>query len=251
VRHPTTWTLTTVCLALAGSVSMAQAPTLRYDHVHLGTTDPVAHVAWYEQHIGGTPFQEANQRRLMFGGTRLQCAKMEQVKPSEGSAIDHIAFSVPDVRAKVQAMQAAGVKIVMPPRTLPVIGVWAIVEDPFRVRVELVQDPDLQGFHHAHLRVEDPSQAYAWFVSAFGGTRTPFKGQLDAVKYGDVWLLADQGAAAPSIGTAIDHLGWGPADLAATAAYLKAKGIDMTAAGRTAGYLEGVGGVRIELVQRQ
>src|SRR5579864_3352277 len=33
-------------------------------------------------------------------------------------------------------------------------------------------------------------------------------GSVDALKYGDVWILAEKGEAMPSEGHAIDHIGW-------------------------------------------
>ena len=85
------------------------------------------------------------------------------------------------------------------------------MQDPFGVKLELVEDAELLGFHHIHLRVPDPEAALACHVQMFGGERSKLKGRLDAVIYAnpDVWLLAQKAdGAAPSQGRAINHLGW-------------------------------------------
>jgi len=63
-------------------------------------------------------------------------------RPSAGSAVDHIGFSFADLDAKMQALGAAGVKIVGPVEEVP--GLWkqAVVEDPWGTKLVLVQDPD-------------------------------------------------------------------------------------------------------------
>jgi catechol 2,3-dioxygenase-like lactoylglutathione lyase family enzyme len=75
-----------------------------------------------------------------------------------------------------------------------------------------------------------------------------------------MWLLAQRGDAVPSAGHAIDHIGFRPAQLDPTVARLKAAGVKVTsepraltlASGTTMhiAFIEGVDGVRIELVQR-
>ncbi len=62
---------------------------------------------------------------------------------------------------------------------------------------------------------------------------------------------------APSRGRAIDHLGWGPPSIDATAADLTGRHVTFAAApqpkpnanGHRTAYVEGPGGVRIELVE--
>ena len=157
----------------------------------------------------------------------------------------------------MKELEAAGIKVVTPVQAMP--GLWkrAVIEDPWGVKIELVQDPELLGFHHIVLRVPDPEGSLKWYVDAFGGERTKIKGRIDAVTYGHVYLLVLKGdGVAPSQGRAIDHLGWGPTDMDATAAALRAKGVKFTAEpqdkpnafGHRAAYVEGPAGVRIELV---
>src|SRR5580692_12929040 len=107
--------LSTVFLCFAAS---AAAQTFPYDHIHLNVPDPAAAANWYEKYFGARRITEAPDR-LMFGSTRLLFLKKADAKPSSGGAIDHVAFSFPDVDAKMKEFQAAGIRIVTPAHDIP------------------------------------------------------------------------------------------------------------------------------------
>jgi len=254
-----------VFVALLGISGGAQAPqTVPYDHIHLAAADPEKAYDWYVANLNGQPGENAGRMIFeRFSGGRplplqLMFIKAPDAAPSEGGVIDSIGLSFPDVAAKVKTLEAAGAKVVAPVREMP--GLWkrAVVVDPFGVKIELVEDRNALGFHHIALRVADPEATRRWFLSAFGGERVKLGGQLDALRYGQTYLLLVQGqGTAPSQGRAIDHLGWGPLNMDGLAADLKTKGVTFTSAPqpkpnqfahRTA-YVEAPGGVRIELVE--
>jgi catechol 2,3-dioxygenase-like lactoylglutathione lyase family enzyme len=64
------------------------------------------------------------------------------------------------------------------------------VRRSFVTKIEVVQDPELVGFHHVHLRVPDPAATLQWYQDMFGGERASLKGRIDGLRYGGVWLLA-------------------------------------------------------------
>ncbi len=243
----------------------AQTMTFPYDHIHVNVPDPAAASAWYEKHFGGTRIPEAPDR-LMFGSTRFMFLRNATAKPSAGSAIDHVGFSVADLDAKMKEWEAAGVKIVQPVREVPGLFKLAFVEDPWGTRIEVVQDPELLGLHHLHLRNPNPDDGFAWLLDKFGGKRMQLKGRIDAVRYdadgfSSVWILIQKGDAEPSIGHAIDHIGWrsvGP--LKATIDALRAKKVEVTSEPRPLelpngpsinySYVAGPAGARIEVVER-
>src|SRR6202035_5640294 len=89
-----------------------------------------------------------------------------------------------------------------------------ILEDPWGTRIEVVQDPELLGLHHIHMRGPNPDEVFSSLLAKFGGERTKLKGRIDAVKYtaagfNDMWILVQRGDAEPSEDHAIDHIGWG------------------------------------------
>src|SRR6202161_1910880 len=160
----------------------AFAQTFPYDHVHVNVPDPAAAANWYEKYFGGKRITEAPDR-LMFGSTRFMFLKKADAKPSAGSAIDHVGFSVTDVDAKFKELEAAGVKIVTPVRDVPGLFKLGFVEDPWGTRIEVVQDPDLLGLHHIHMRGPNPDEVFTWLLAKFGGQRTQLKGRIYSVKY--------------------------------------------------------------------
>jgi catechol 2,3-dioxygenase-like lactoylglutathione lyase family enzyme len=252
-----------VVTALAGSAA-AQTPTLPYDHIHLNVPDQAKAVEWYGKNFGGKPTAE-NSERLMFGSTRLIFLKNANGLPSAGSSIDHIGFSFADLDAKMKELEAAGVKIVTPVRDVAGLFKLGFVEDPWGTRIEVVQDPELLGLHHIHLRAADPDEMFTWLLAKFGGERTKLKGRIDAVKYrapgfSDMWVLVQKGESTPSAGHAVDHIGWRTTNLSGTIAELKSKGVKVTTepqpltlADKTTihyAYVEGPAGTKIEIVQR-
>lgn len=264
-----------------------------FDHVHLAVPDVERARDWYIQHMGGNAGETPE---TVSWGTwpidhplpiQLLFQLSTDARPSAGSAIDHIGFSFADLDAKVEALRTAGVTIVRPVTEIPALGKQAVVEDPWGTRLVLVEDPEALGIHHVELRAPDPDATLRWYVRAFGGDRTKYKGVVDAVRYRDLgvfhlFAVGDE-RATPSAGHAIDHLGFGPIDLDKLVTALTADGVrfisnpnprvnpacrvvapDAESAGQgirrlycappdqlahRVVYLEGPGGVRIELVQ--
>jgi catechol 2,3-dioxygenase-like lactoylglutathione lyase family enzyme len=239
--------------AQSGFVSMV-------DHIHLAVPDQPKAVAWYAKHFGGQPMTAEAPERLMFGETRIIFQRNERAQPSEGSVLDHLGFSVPDLDAALEALEADGAKVVTPARDVPGLFKLAFIVDPWGVRLEIVQDPDTLGLHHVHLRAPDPAAMLAWYADTFGGSIAKLKGRIDGIDYGGVWILAQRGDAVPSAGHAIDHMGMRPIDVDQAVAGLKAKQVTVTTEPRPLtlasgvsmrlAFIEGPEGVRIELVQR-
>ena len=229
------------------------------DHIHLAVPDQAKAVEWYRKHFGGTPMTEGVER-LMFGETRVLFQLNKAAKPSSGSVLDHVGFSVTDLDAAVKALEADGAKVVTPARDVAGLFKLAFIEDPWGVRLEIVQDAAKLGLHHVHLRAPDPAAALVWYVDKFGGTVGKLKDRIDGINYGGVWILAQKGEAVPSEGHAIDHIGFRPLNVDGLVAGLKAKNVKVTTEPRPLtlpsgvsmrlAFIEGPDGVRIELVQR-
>ena len=254
-----------VLLGTCATAASAQTPTLPYDHVHLNVPDAAAASAWYEKHFGGTRITEA-PNRIMYGSTRLMFLISKTAAPSAGGAIDHLGFSVADLDAKMKEFEAAGVKITSPARDVAGLFKLAFIEDPWGTRLEVVQDPELLGLHHIHMRAPNPDEAFTWLLEKFGGKRQPLKGRIDAVRYdaegfSSMWILITKGEAEPSMGRAIDHIGWrSTKPLTETMTELTGKGAVATSQPRPLtlpngpsinfAYVAGPAGARTELVER-
>lgn len=227
------------------------------DHIHMGVPDQAKAVEWYRSHFGGEPMSEGPDR-LMLGATRLVFLKMAVPKPTQGSVLRGLGFSVADLDAATKKLQADGVKVLMQPMTMQGIRMSQVV-DPWGTLIDVVQDPKKLGLHHVYLQSQDPGASLAWFAKTFGGTVTKY-GQAPGISVGDVWLLGSKGPSEPSEGHSIDHLGLRPVNVDASVTALKAQRVKVTTEPRDVtlsgggsvriAYIEGPDGLRIELVQR-
>lgn len=226
-----------VLLVTACTPARAQS-TEPFDHVHLAVSDVERARDWYIRHMDGNAGETPDT--VAWGKwpgdhplpIQLLFTLSPDPQPSAGSVIDHIGFSFADLPAKVDALRSAGVKIVSPAAEAPGVGRQAVAEDPWGTTLVLVEDRDALGIHHVELRVPDPDAALRWYVRAFGGDRTKYKGAIEAVRYrelGVFYLFAVRDdRAAPTAGRAIDHLGFGPIELDRVVNALKAEGATFT-----------------------
>jgi len=258
-------TAAAVVLGAAGLAGAQAKANLPYDHIHVNEPGEEGS-QWWETHFGGTRITEA-PNRIMYGSTRLMFLSPRSQGGSEGSVIEQLGFSVPDIEAKIRELQAANTKVIEPIKDVPGLYKTAVVEDPWGIRIQIVQDPAKLGLHHVQLRAPDPEAVYAWMLDKFGGERTKIKGQIDAVEtanvpgYSTVYIIVAKGDSVPSQGRAIDHIGWrsiAPVDQ--TKAMLESKHVELTSQPRPLNlpngpsinffYVAGPDGARIELVER-
>jgi lactoylglutathione lyase len=255
------WTsMMRIGLFVAAGIGLFGGEALAADwhHLHLTAEDSKAGAEWYAKHMEGQYEKNGAFDVAAFGKTSILFFKKGKGFPgSEGSAVDHIGFSFADLDAKMKQLEGEGVKIVAPARSFGKIK-FAFVEDPWGTKIEVMQDPDLYGFHHIHLHTGEPMETLKWYADAFGGEITKYMGALPAIRYGDMWLIAmrSKKELAPTKDRSVDHLGWSFPDLDAAAKELKGKGVKFTLGPIPFGstkiaFIDGPDGVRIELVQRR
>src|SRR5207247_8454475 len=116
--------------------------------------------------------------RLIYGAVRLVFQGGRATGGSQGSVTEHLGFSVADLDAKMRELAAINTKVVEPVKNVPGLYKTALIEDPWGLRIQLVQDPELVGLHHVQLRAPDPEANYPWLLNAFGGARTKIKGHV-------------------------------------------------------------------------
>jgi catechol 2,3-dioxygenase-like lactoylglutathione lyase family enzyme len=255
--------MSVVLVAALCAATPAASQEARFEHVHITVNDFRGAMEWYVNYLGGEP----EGTYVSFGdfNVRFHPDREAEIKGSVGSVIDHIAFSFADLDAKMRDLAASGVRILEPLHDQPDGLSSALVEDPWGTKVELVEDPDQLGFHHVCLRAPDPGEILDWLVLHLGGDRVSYRDRLDAVRYGGVWVVAEDSGGQPvaAVGAhlrndradwqAIDHLGFRVEDLAASEQALREHGVRFTLdpvpfmTARLAG-VEGPYGLVVELV---
>ena len=175
-------------VAVCGFAQGVAAPTGGFDNFHILTPDPAQTRTWYIKHFGATASPTAGMAYL--GKTLVVFLRNANAQPSAGSTIDHLGFSWPDVEAKMKELVADGATVIAPAADAPGPFKAGLIQDPWGVTIEVLNDPAAQGLHHLHLRVRDPRTTLDWFQQMIGGERARLGGTIDGLRYGPMWLLA-------------------------------------------------------------
>jgi catechol 2,3-dioxygenase-like lactoylglutathione lyase family enzyme len=242
---------------LVAASAFADGPAVQaidFHNVHIRVSDPAKAAAWYVKCLGATAGRAP--QLIYFGKTLIEFVKTDSAQPSAGSVIDHIGLSYADLTAKMKDFEEGGAKIVTPVRDNPGLFALGFIEDPWGTKIEVVQDPDLLGFHHVHLRVPDPAATLKWYQDMLGGEHAKLKGRIDGLRYGNVWLLAASSGAetpAPSADRAIQNVAWLVPNVDQAVTVLKSKGVKTTTEPRSIGtvryaFVEDPNAVRIHLI---
>ena len=264
-----------VALAFLTAVTLIVAPALahaaEYHHVHITASSPAKGVEWYSEYLECAPLADRDDA-ANCDGVEVVFVPQATTGGSQGTGINHIGFSFPDLTAKMAEFEAVGVRgsgvrlqrfedgsMV---RDIPGLFKIAFIFDPWGTRIELVEDQEYLGFHHIHLSATNPEETLAWYRDVMGGEPDSMRGMLDGLLFDDVWLLfsAHPEGATPATtqGRAIDHIGFMVDDLDASAADIRQRGIrfhqepTVPANGRTSAkqaFLAGPDNVLVEVVE--
>lgn len=250
-----------LALLAAGAATAAETGVraIDYDNVHIRVLDPEKAAAWYVSALGATPSKAPAEgtAQVTFGSNVITIVKGPTVVRSEGTLIDHIGLSYSDLDAAVKKAEAAGAKVTSAPKMSPGIFRYAYIEDPWGVRIEMVEDSERLGFHHVHLRVQDPAATLAWYQRHFGGEPAKLRGKLDGVRFNGVWLFAmPSGADTPAQPAAIQLVALRFNDVDAAFNAAKASGVPAATEPRELPALryaivQDPNGIRVELVKRK
>ena len=261
-------------LVILASLGMLAVPGLAraadYHHVHITSASPPQAVAWYARHMGCEPMADRSDAADCYG-VEVVFVPQTTVGASQGTGVDHIGFSFADLPAKMEELErvgvgGAGVRLQRNLdgstwRDVPGLFKIAFIFDPWGTRIELVEDPEMLGFHHVHLSAADPEATLAWYRDVMGGAPDRLKGRLDGLRFGDVWFLVSpnaEGEPASTIERAIDHIAFVVDDMDAAASDLRARSVRfeqepaVPEGGRTAArraFLVGPDNVRVAVVE--
>lgn len=242
------------CLAIAPSASAqllaAKDGPVVYGHHHLNVTNIEEQKKFFVNALGGTAIKIGtnNTEIVKFPNVLIFFRQQAPTGGSKGSTADHIGFSVPNLRAAVDRIEAGGFKMVtqseapagrqikddiaLPPQ--PGGAAIAFAMGPDEVKVELVEVKEQTApiqLHHIHFFGQRNTEMQAWYVKTFGA-------RPRAANPAAVFVTADLPGVAlnftptpdPVVGTqgrAVDHIGFEVKNLEAFTKKLEADGIKL------------------------
>ena len=228
-----TGTTIALCLFVAASPSAAQllaakdAP-VAYGHHHLNVTDIPTQLKFFGDTLGGTPITVAGRQMVKFPNVLVMLRQQKPTGGTKGSSVDHLGFSVPNLRAAVDKIKANGFRMVTKEEAP---APWVVTDDigrqagrdiaiafamgPDDVKVEIVEVKAQQvpvSLHHVHYAGPDNKAMQEWYVKVFGAranTAAPGATFQSATLPG-VSLNFNQapGGVAGTQGRVVDHVGF-------------------------------------------
>ncbi len=180
---------TGVVFALVALAVPLRLPAAGFDRVEINVPDPPAAASWYAKHLGGRLVQPESTTAVAFGKITLSFAKADgPVGDSVGSGIDHLGFSYENIDTAMQRFARDGVRIVSGVEKDGPVR-YAFIHDPWSTLIEVVEDPEIRGFHHIHLATTDPKMTLKWYTDVFGGKVSRFAGLIAGIRQSDAWIL--------------------------------------------------------------
>lgn len=236
-----------VMLAGAAAPPSAQLLAARdgpvvYGHHHLTVTNVEAHRRFWIETLGGRPAKLATNDAAVFTNVIVLFRQGTPTGGSKGTSVNHIGFGVPDIRAALGRLKAAGYPAITRAELPPAQEVKddlafianqntsvAFVMAPDDVKVELVEvktQATPVALHHIHFYTPQVEAMKAWYVQTFGA-KGGMRGSFQAADLPGVNLTfspAPEGVA-PTRGRSFDHVGYEVKDLEAFCRKLEAAGV--------------------------
>ncbi len=227
----------------------AEGPVI-YGHHHFNTTDMAAQRRFFVDTLGGTAAKIGtnNTEVIEFPNVFLFFRPMQQPTGGTiGSTVNHVGFSVPDLKPVVAKLKANGYKMITRESVAATVKITddiaaaspttniAFTLGPEDIKVELVevktQKVPIQ-LHHVHFFGEHRDEMQAWYAKVFGATVMPgsptqafVTDQLPGVVLS---FSPSQTPVVPTQGRALDHIGFEIKNLEAFTKKLEADGIALT-----------------------
>jgi catechol 2,3-dioxygenase-like lactoylglutathione lyase family enzyme len=237
-------------------VAPPNAAGVSMGHLHIISPDPEAQKRAWIDVAGGKLVKAGPLDFAMFPGVVVGFRKGDSNGGTEGSAVNHIGFLVPDLAAmKARVLNGKLTILSENPTTHQFFA-----EFPDAIKVEFSEDRALGmpiKFHHVHFASQQVDDMRAWYAKTFHavpGMRARFKA-ADLPGANLSWNPSDQ-PLAPTKGRALDHIGFEVTDIKAFAKGLEAAGLklDMPVTerpdlGLAIAFLTDPWGTRIELTQ--
>ena len=244
-------TLALLALSLCALPAQAQliaTGAVTNGHHHFNASDVDEHMRFWVETLGGTAGTFGNGAPIaIFPNALIFIRDQAPEGGMIGSTVNHVAFSVRDLRATVDRITAAGYAMITASEAPagvevvddvgviagdgPVSGI-AYVEGPEGIKVEVLemraQEAPIAS-HHIHFFGENAEEMRAWYVETFGAVLRP--GSVNGIIGADLPGLglsftAGASGMSPTAGRVLDHIGFEIDGLEAFTRELEAKGIE-------------------------
>jgi predicted enzyme related to lactoylglutathione lyase len=237
----------------AAQLMAAKDGPIVYGHHHLNTTNMAAQKKFFIDTLGGTliTFGENKAEVIKFPNVLIFFRPMQApTGGTRGTTVNHIGFSVPNIRQVVDKVKANGFQMItktevaagrevkddIAPPAQPGGATIAFALGPDDVKVELVENKQQTApitLHHVHFFNPKNTEMQAWYVKTFGAT----------ARNGGAFPAADLPGVAlnfspspdPVVGTtgrALDHIGFEVKNLEEFTKKIEASGIKLSVAYR-------------------
>jgi len=145
--------------------SLVQAESV-FTHVHMRVPDTTESAQWHAEFFDRVIRPGGPGPNIVYGNGNIGTMPNEGLaSTSEGGAIDHFGIAVPNVAAAVAKAREMGATVKTEPREGVTAPVIAFIEDPWGVRMELLEDPEYLGVNHIHMMSVDPDAMRDWFFT--------------------------------------------------------------------------------------
>jgi len=222
-----------------------------YGHHHLNTTDMAAQKKFFVDTLGGAVVKfgsgDRAQEIIKFPNVLIFFRPMQAPTGGTiGTTVNHIGFSVPNLKPVVAKIKANGFKMITTDSVAATVKVTddiaaaspttniAFALGPENTKVEFVEVKDQKlpiQLHHIHFFGEKNAEMQAWYAKTFGAKLLPpnpgaafVQDQLPGV------FLNFTPSPTPTVGTtgrALDHIGFEIKNLEAFTKQLEAQGITL------------------------
>jgi len=242
------WLVLSSAAAAFAQLAVAKEGPIVYGHHHLNTTNLDAHKKFFIDTLGGRLIKiGTNNTEVIAFPNVLIFFRTTQAPTggSRGTTVNHIGFSVPNLRQMVDKVKAAGFAMITKTEATPDREVKddiagpaqpggasiAFAQAPDDLKVELVEAKQQTipiTLHHVHFFNPKNTEMQAWYVKTFGAApRTG--GAFPAATLPGVALNFSQ-SPDPVVGTqgrVLDHIGFEVKNLEAFCKKLEADGIKL------------------------
>jgi len=233
---------------------------LAFGHVNVNVSDPDLHARLWVEHFDGVVTRKGDLTAIRFPGFLVSLTEAAPTGGSQGSVMNHFGFKVRNLAKFLGAWRAAGYPVDREfngaegqPNayvTMP-DGVWVELQEDQMLPVEIAG-------YHIHFLTPDFEELLDWYIDVFDLEIRP-RGRIQTTTnvpgMNLSFATADE-PTAPTLGRAIDHIGFELDDLERFCEILTDKGVDFDVAYREIGSIElkvamltDPSGVRIELTE--